>query len=114
MRAEFATKLGHAAALALVGWYLIAPPINSHGDIRIDAPLAYWELEMSFISATGCESARNVLQNWAIEDKPRSEAQLEAAESAAEGFSLLFRPYQLEVRVPAAICIASNDPRLDE
>lgn len=107
-------KLGHAAALTLIGWYLIAPPINSRGDIRADAPLAYWELEMSFDSATGCESARTALQDWAIEDKPRSEAQFEAAESAPEGFSLLYRLYQLEVRVPAAKCIASNDPRLDE
>jgi hypothetical protein len=35
---------GHAAALALVGWYLMVPPpvIHSSVPVDLDAPLSKW------------------------------------------------------------------------
>jgi hypothetical protein len=36
-------RLGHAAAIALVGWYLIIPPTSrDHPMGNVDAPLSQW------------------------------------------------------------------------
>ena len=51
-------KLRHAAALALVGWYLMMPPIKGLPDCaRIDsnAPLLRWEHIASFDNAQACQ-----------------------------------------------------------
>ena len=41
-------KLRHAAALALVGWYLMAP-------LQTGAPISKWASVRSFDSPAGCE-----------------------------------------------------------
>ena len=53
-------KLRHAAALALVGWYLMVPPLKSRGSMAVDAsaPLARWHIFKSFDSVTECEALR--------------------------------------------------------
>jgi hypothetical protein len=43
-------KVRHAAALALVGWYLIMPP----GDL-IGIPMPNWQRRAVFDSKTQCE-----------------------------------------------------------
>jgi len=55
----------HAAALALVTWYLITPPIElqlfrgmGHIRVRGDAPLAKWDKMKSFDSESDCEAFR--------------------------------------------------------
>ncbi len=55
----------HAAALALVGWYLITPPIEvqlyrgmGHIKVRGEAPLAKWDKMKSFDSESDCEAFR--------------------------------------------------------
>jgi hypothetical protein len=50
-------NLRHAAALALVGWYLLVPPIlTDQLLVNIDAPISKWEHYQSFDSAQECES----------------------------------------------------------
>jgi len=51
--------LSHAAALALVGWYLLAPPIKSRNVNDMSAPLAKWDQwgRSPFESEKAC-------QNW--------------------------------------------------
>ena len=50
-------KLRHAAELALVGWYLMVPPIPlNRFRVDIDAPSSKWEHYQSFDSAEDCES----------------------------------------------------------
>jgi hypothetical protein len=57
-------NLRHAAALALVGWYLMAPPLNLGGIADDKAPLTSWHNEMSFDSARDCEEGKStVLEN---------------------------------------------------
>ncbi len=55
----------HAAALALVGWYLMVPPMKSLKNIGPNdppessyttAPLAHWEIADTFDSAEECKS----------------------------------------------------------
>jgi hypothetical protein len=83
-------KLRHAAALALVGWYLMVPPQTRTwwiGPERYDdaAPLSRWTTERSFDKAEACEAARLATQ--------------EQAGDAA-------------IRMGHAACVASEDPRL--
>jgi hypothetical protein len=57
-------KLRHAAALALVGWYLLEPPFiklpNGKYDAQIDAPLGKWFHFASFDEASDCETVRRL------------------------------------------------------
>jgi hypothetical protein len=84
-------KLRHAAALALVGWYLMVPPST---DER--APLFQWEVVASYDSASACREALHKSKDPAqVESDYPSLARL----FAAQGFL-------------AAQCIATDDPRL--
>jgi len=80
-------KPRHAAALALVGWYLMLP-LPKHPD----APIAQWAHVDSFDSATECRDAAYHLIDRA--KKNHDQAKLDTV----MGFE----------------CIASDDPRLKE
>jgi hypothetical protein len=96
----------HAASLALVGWYLMAPPYVSGclprtayrlGLIKkvpvsldTDAPLAKWDNQGSFDSAKECEQQKTEeFERW---NKPNS--------------------HELSDQILEAQCIATDDPRL--
>jgi hypothetical protein len=84
-------KPRQAAALALVGWYLMVPPVGSFkaivtssGDVTIQwtirdhassPPLTTWSISKSFDTAAECEAQRmNHIQSVAIcvaTDDPR-------------------------------------------
>jgi hypothetical protein len=49
-------KSRHAAALALVGWYLIIPPIGRNGMIAHEA-MEHWLIAGQFWTKGGCEQA---------------------------------------------------------
>jgi hypothetical protein len=50
-------KFRGAAALALVGWYLIAPPPrSSDGVIDPKAPLSYWQIVGRFDTLDECRT----------------------------------------------------------
>src|SRR5258707_542280 len=53
----------HAAALALVGWYLMVPPhIHRNGQVLVgverSAAIREWEISNSFDTAADCEEER--------------------------------------------------------
>jgi len=78
-------KPRHAAALALVDWYLMIPPLNEHSyRPQPDLPLSEWWQHQSFDSAQECESACN---SDSLPDR---------------------------MRANNAKCIATDDPRLKE
>lgn len=52
-------KLQNAAALALVGWYLMMPPWG-----KVNAPLSEWVVYQSFDSAEICAVARKALVDF--------------------------------------------------
>ncbi len=86
----------YAAALALVGWYLIMPPIRSadtaHPIPDSDAPLSKWTTEGTFDSAVACNRYLSSLLMAANSNT------LPIAES--------------KLQVENAKCIATDDPRL--
>jgi hypothetical protein len=86
----------HVAGLALVGWYLMLPPMGSVESRRIPStgfyvaystqPLNIWEIEGSYDTAPECRTAIEQANQLARQSCPESPA--------------------------VASCIASNDPRL--
>ena len=106
-------KLRHAAALALMGWYLMTPAINpspgqtgtpaevmrtGHFYVVPDAPLSKWEIQGSFDTASDCEEAQTALFKEGKRDRGRFKSG--SWEWAWANASLM------------ALCIATDDPRL--
>jgi hypothetical protein len=91
-------KLRHATALALVGWYLIGPPLSKL-TVEPSTPLSAWRILHTFDSAADCEKAlpeyRRFMEFGIIHS---SEAAADAAHQVAS----------------ALMCIASDNPRLKE
>ncbi len=77
----------HAAALALVGWYLMVPP-NGGGPVS-----GKWIINSSYDSAKECEKAG---------EKLRENTQ----------YVLRRNPDAPGIEFMAATCIATDDPRL--
>ena len=89
---EISVQLCHAATLALVGWYLMGPPVisvhfESSDFADPDAPLSKWTILKSFDAAKDCEAGR---QNMLREHKNKHD----------------------EVVYDDAVCIVTDDPRL--
>jgi hypothetical protein len=52
-------KPRHAAALALVGWYLMTPPLTGSSGIATQAPLTQWTvIGSSYPSEEKCQQAK--------------------------------------------------------
>jgi hypothetical protein len=51
-------KLRHAAALAVIGWYLLTPPLDQDGKVDWLAPYSQWKHLVSYDSAERCETER--------------------------------------------------------
>ncbi|MFZ0890081.1 MAG: hypothetical protein WA005_16675 [Candidatus Binataceae bacterium] len=108
-------KLRHAAALALVGWYLMTPPtVPFPGQVGIraetlmksgrwwtdvNAPLSHWQIAESFDSAEDCEDMKSKM----VRDFTRHEG----ADHPSSSYKAAYR-----VAESQAQCIASDDPRL--
>jgi hypothetical protein len=97
-------KPRHAAALALVGWYLIIPPLKSEWTPNPDAPLSEWDITGNTLdTAAACEKVR--AQVFAL---------AKDIESGTPGFAVKDNN-QRQFYVTAfrmVRCIATNDPRL--
>jgi hypothetical protein len=90
-------KPRHAAALALVVWYMMVPPVRgAPGEILGHAPLSQWEVYSWYDSRAECEksipSDRDIQENM----KQCSNGDC-AINTALPGYGR---------------CIAGNDPRL--
>ena|ERR1700737_3294184 len=98
-------KFRHTAALALVGWYLMTPPVTKTcppqgfpctTNVDVNAPLNRWHVDMHFDSAEECdERATSLHSHWSGENS--NAGSLEAFLAAVDGH---------------AQCVASDDPRL--
>jgi hypothetical protein len=78
----------HAAALAMVGWYLMMPPVHD-GQPDTQAPISAWKVFRTFDSTAAC-------QEWKLKLETRAR-----------------RAGRYGPR-PDFMCIASDDPRLKE
>ncbi len=106
-------KLSHAAALALLGWYLILPPLvqGPVTDRRCQqgvgpneaASMSHWVIKTGFDTAKECERQK---------DKIMSEAQaLDLTKLSMEDFCA---QAAIALQVQEAQCVATDDPRLKE
>jgi hypothetical protein len=84
-------KFRHAAALTLVGWYLMIPPIFQNQEPDKDAPLAQWKTIDTYQTGAGC---RDEL------------AKLTALVAGNINYSAIQR------RTLDAECVSADDPRL--
>lgn len=84
-------NLRHATALALVGWYLMVPPIYQGHETDENGPLHQWKILMSFDTAQDCRID-----------------QIQLIQQSAQ------RPPWHKKRVLDSACIATDDPRLKE
>jgi len=90
-------KSRHAAALALVGWYLITPPTNPTG-VHPSQPLSKWVVYQDYDSFPTCLAAETELRRRGKQDPDVTP-------------TLQFPPRQLQ-QFAAALCVAADDPRL--
>ena len=88
-------KPRHAAALALVGWYLMIPPEVGYGPptIQYQAPLTEWDRAQTLDSEKAC---REILREWSTVKGPFENY---AQERVADRFQ-------------RGRCIPSDDPRV--
>jgi hypothetical protein len=97
----------HAAALVLVGWYLMMPTsIKSSG---VGLPLSQWRQLGAYDSAILCTIAQRLFQKQADSlppDPPRTDAQ--DSTPSPPGYSAS----ELQQVLANSVCIASDDPRL--
>jgi hypothetical protein len=86
-------KPRHAAALVLVGWYLMFPPPDfdhathlANGNPNLDAPFSDWRNEASFDSAKECNAELHSYVEFSkqVELTIRREHRSEQQESAEE------------------------------
>ena len=84
-------KLRHAAAIALVSWYLMIPPRTAHDHVTFDdrAPLASWFVFSAHDAAHECEGAKFLNREAHKQSGDPMKAALDSAQ-----------------------CIATDDPRL--
>ncbi|MGA7873129.1 MAG: hypothetical protein WCA22_19750 [Candidatus Binatus sp.] len=90
----------HATALALVGWYLMVPPLerfpNGWEAFDFNAPLSQWDRWDSYYTARECSDVdRNLIE------RSQSILHIDPQNEAANAY--------LQAR-----CMASDDPRLKE
>jgi len=115
----------HAAALALVGWYLMIPiPSNSKAEPffnlqpDLDLPLSRWTISKGFDNADDCQ---DTLWSWQLasvspngdlqvplpelQAKPKARLPKKQDNQLQRGWDSIFRHAQ---------CIVTDDPRLKD
>jgi hypothetical protein len=101
-------KIRHAAALALVGWYLIAPPPRTEDGTDYDpkAPLSEWQKIGKFETIEECRTypARlpEIMHGFYVEHPEIGESG-ERRDNAVR-----------KALLAQAQCVATDDPRLKE
>jgi hypothetical protein len=95
MLLEVFMKTRHAAALALLGWWAIFPPLVG-GRCQLNAPVSQWDKNGPYDTADQCKSS------MVIDRLPSAIAK------TANGDAEKIR------RIKAERCVATDDPRLKE
>ena len=91
-------KHRHAAALALVAWFLMMPPpkpVGDHFETNFNAPLTKWTEVRRFDLQAQCETVREAYQR-----KPTG------------NLVIMLGAAEAQATTKASQCVASDDPRL--
>lgn len=103
-------NLRHTAALALIGWYLMLPPVNDDNKVIADAPLWKWNQSVSFDSANECERTLHFVAHTPMTPSEYQTAQKAARKAHRVPLSLS----EMDIRTAAARCVSTDDPRLKD
>jgi hypothetical protein len=94
-------KLRHAVAPALVGWYLLLPPlVNAPYKVDTEAPLTSWKVYQTFDTRDECDKSRLAAE---ARYKPTATASIGSIKKGTRAFAL---------QMTFAQCISSDDRRL--
>jgi hypothetical protein len=108
-RLKEAMKLGHAAALGLVGSYLIMPPRVSDWPVLVydtKAPLSKWQQVGSFnYTAKQCDEDKKETAGLMLQTTEKMAGTGEDKQKAKQSIMAMLSRLQ---------CIATDDPRLKE
>jgi len=110
----------HAAALALVGWYLLMPPWaggDPPTDVNTSAPLIQWNVGYSFDTRAECQNAR--AGESRLSDKSLGEKVDAQFADTFSGQTPTFEQREgaiklLRKRINEMRCVSGDDPRLKE
>ncbi len=116
-------KPRHAAALALVGWYLMVPQPDAP-EKAANAPLSKWKWNQmgTFVSASDCEKEKESLRKVAVKASDEVQHEIDALPDSKLPLELLAPKVAQDsavvgnfaIGIEASKCIASNEPRLKE
>jgi hypothetical protein len=95
-------KLHHSVALALVGWYLMVPPLAPTVREGLATDLSSWEVFESFDTAVECRKTRDSLKSRMFLEKKLKD----------DPNTILRRGTTHDQWVYFAECIASDDLQL--
>jgi hypothetical protein len=105
-------KSCHATALALVGWYLIVPPVYQTDDgnllIGVGKALSDWTVAATYDSAVECQQDMTSMTSTA---RPQTKGPF-MVRIPTEGLSKNDQQPIIELILRHAHCIAADDPRL--
>jgi hypothetical protein len=94
-------KPRHAAALALVGWYLmVPPPVDEPYKVNTEAPLTSWKVYQTFSTLDECDKSLVSMQD---KYQHTASAPLGTIKKGSRAFAL---------QMTFAQCVASDNPRL--
>jgi hypothetical protein len=113
----------HAAALALVGWYLIMPPADTQtGGNLVKVPIKGWRKIAAYDTEAECRNRRTADFNSYSAVHPggaessmqkQGDAELDKANGWAPGTTRKIDAHSFESYI-ARQCVASDDPSLKE
>jgi len=94
-------KATHAAALALVAWYMLVPPlVNEPYKIDTEAPMSSWKVYQTFNTSAECQ---HLLSSAQSKYKPTATAPSGTIKRGTRAFAL---------QMVFAQCVKSDDPGL--
>jgi hypothetical protein len=114
-------NFSHTAALALVGWYLMLPPVGTDGKPpNINAPLSTWHQVGAFHSSAACKKKRksrlNLSQQQVAALKQQNTKEMKShvytSEPAARDYMSEPAVRTFAAQMQASRCISTDDPRI--
>ncbi len=109
----------HAATLALMGWYLMVPPITDQGQVELDVPMLQWQQADVFDAASACQHEKEnelvcdaaIISRGTASDINHSCGFAAGTTPRIDDVIRLAARFRLK-RYAHALCVASDDPRL--
>jgi hypothetical protein len=104
-------KLRHAAALALLGWYLMMPPVTNDNHPDPAAALSTWQNVAAYDSALDCQRALGDMKDALGREETKQEYR-EGLEGVRRSSRVPLSYSDFMQRAENSQCVSADDPRL--